>query len=165
MIGDRIEEYRLRKAYKVTELANIVGISHGSLSDIKNGKTEPRADTLEKFIRHTDICAHWLLTGEGPMVRADITSTVPSNDVASNEEGIVRVDDPEMEELVRDLVDILKSNDTVMKKAITENIKAFKESVSRKTKLERSEFETDFKIQGTSRVSRQPGEKHRAGGK
>lgn len=163
MIGDRIKDFLAQMGLKLDELAEIAGISQGALSDIKNNKRDPRGETIAKLVRNTDINAHWLLTGEGPMTRHDELGK--GTKVEAGRQMVQDRLDPEIQALVSDLIDILRSDDTVMKKAITENIKAFKESVGRKTKLERSEFETDFKIQGTSRVSRQPGEKHRAGGK
>jgi len=72
VIGQRLEEYRKTKGYKVQELAAMIGLSQGSLSDIKNGKTQPHADTIEKIVRNTDINAHWLATGEGTMLRAKL---------------------------------------------------------------------------------------------
>lgn len=71
-IGTRIKEYRLRKGYKVAQFASIIDISQGSLSDIENEKTKPSAETLSSIVRHTDINALWLLTGEGPMLRDEI---------------------------------------------------------------------------------------------
>ncbi len=67
MINKRFEEYRLIKGLKVKELADIIGISQGSLSDIKNEKTDPKAETIEKFALNTDVNPIWLLTGKGPM--------------------------------------------------------------------------------------------------
>lgn len=162
MIGKRIEEYLAVKRYKVKELAKIIGISQGSLSDIKNGNTEPRADTLEKIVRNTDISAHWLLTGEGPMTRHDEAQRI--SEAVHHVRGAQDLLEPEIQDLVNDLIDILRSDDMVMKTAITQNVKAFKESVSRKDKLERADIETDFKTAGSQRVSRQPGAKHRVGG-
>jgi len=71
MIGARLEEYRVKKGYKVEELALIIGIEQGTLSKIKLGKTQPHAKTIEKIIRNTDINAHWLATGEGEMLRSE----------------------------------------------------------------------------------------------
>jgi transcriptional regulator with XRE-family HTH domain len=65
MIGNRIRDYRDSKNVKIAVFAKQIGISQGSLSDIENGKTKPSADTLAKIVRHTDIDAAWLLTGEG----------------------------------------------------------------------------------------------------
>lgn len=164
MIGDRIREFLERKGLKLEQLAEIAGISQGALSDIKNNKRDPRGDTIAKLVRNTDINAHWLLTGEGPMIRTGGDSGILSNGIPVSLQAVY-IEDPKMRQLVLDLTKILKSDDTVMKIAITNNIEAFSESVDRKVKLDRSVSDNDFKTQGTSRVSRQPGKTHRAGGK
>jgi transcriptional regulator with XRE-family HTH domain len=69
-IGRRLKEYRKIKGIRtITSFSEIIGISQGSLSDIENEKTFPSADTLQKIIQNTDINAHWLLTGEGSLLR------------------------------------------------------------------------------------------------
>lgn len=65
MFGERIRIYRLSKGAKVGGFAELIGISQGTLSDIENGKTKPSADTISALVRHTDIDARWLVTGEG----------------------------------------------------------------------------------------------------
>lgn len=162
MIGDRIKDYLKKKGLKLDELAEIAGISQGALSDIKNNKRDPRGETIAKLVRNTDISAHWLLTGEGPMTRHGDSNTDTQADIG--EKPVEDLLEPEIQDLVNDLIDILRSDDMVMKTAITQNVKAFKESVSRKDKLERADIETDFKTAGSQRVSRQPGTKHRVGG-
>lgn len=161
MIGRRIEEYRLYKGYKVAELARIIGISQGSLSEIKNEHSEPRADTLEKIVRNTDLDAHWLLTGEGSMIRG-VVETIENDDTSLTKLRSVK---GSTQALVSDLIDILESDDVVMKTAITENIKAFKISVDRKAKLEKSDVESDFKTRESPGESKHRRDKHRVGGK
>lgn len=62
-----------------------------------------------------------------------------------------RILNADMAALVNDLIDILESDDTIIKTAITENLKAFKESVGRKKKLDKAPAETDFKTQEAKR--------------
>jgi transcriptional regulator with XRE-family HTH domain len=76
MIGTRIREYRKKKGLKLIELAKIIGISHGSLSDIETEKTDPSTETVLKFVRNTDINLAWLFTGDGPMVMVDYPNVV-----------------------------------------------------------------------------------------
>ncbi len=76
MVGQRIREYRKKKGLKLIELAKLIGISHGSLSDIENEKTDPKTETLLKLVRHTDINLAWLFTGQGPMVWIDYPNEV-----------------------------------------------------------------------------------------
>ena len=70
-IGHRLKEYRkIKGIHTITRFSEIAGISQGSLSDIENEKTLPSADTMQKIARNTDINPHWLLTGEGSIIRA-----------------------------------------------------------------------------------------------
>lgn len=74
-IGQRIREFRTRNKITMKQLADIIGISQGSLSDIENNKTSPSSKTLENIVRNTDISSQWLLTGEEPMDPTSILNT------------------------------------------------------------------------------------------
>jgi len=50
--------------WKGYELAQVINIFQGSLSDIENGKSYPSAPTIIKIMTKTDIDIHWLLLGE-----------------------------------------------------------------------------------------------------
>ena len=65
MIGERIRQFREGSGLKVAAFAKIIGIGQGTLSNIENGVSKPSADTLSAIVRHTNIDAVWLLTGEG----------------------------------------------------------------------------------------------------
>jgi transcriptional regulator with XRE-family HTH domain len=64
-IGQRIREVREQNSLKTAAFAKIIGISQGSLSDIENGKTNPRASTLQNLVSSMHVDPLWLLTGEG----------------------------------------------------------------------------------------------------
>lgn len=61
--GSRLRELRKKNNLSGTELANILEISQGSLSEIETGKTKPSFKTIENIIKKTDIDLFWLLTG------------------------------------------------------------------------------------------------------
>lgn len=63
-IGARLVRWRKSKGMKGYELAMVLDISQGSLSDIENGKSNPAASTIASFMENTDICVYWLLTGK-----------------------------------------------------------------------------------------------------
>jgi transcriptional regulator with XRE-family HTH domain len=67
MIGRKIREYRLAKGLKLKELAPLIGISQGSLSDIENEKTKRSADTVVTIVRMTGVNPWWLLADQGGM--------------------------------------------------------------------------------------------------
>ena len=64
MLGTRLKQYRKKKGWSLNNLANIIKVSQGSLSDIERGKTKPAADTLTALCKKTDIDIIWLLTGK-----------------------------------------------------------------------------------------------------
>lgn len=159
MIGERLKQYTDVKGINFSKLSKLTGIPQGALSEIRNGKRDPGAETLRKLVTNTDISAHWLLTGEGSMIRSIGTTEENGSSLAK-----LRSAKADVQVLVSDLIDILESNDVIIKTAITENIRAFKISVDRKAKLEESDVETDFKTRGSSRESKHLRDKQRAGG-
>ncbi len=69
MFGERIRKYRKIKNLTVKQLADIIGISQGSLSDIENNKTTPSSKTFDALFRNTDINPLWLFLGKEPIIR------------------------------------------------------------------------------------------------
>ena len=124
-IGKRLREYRNAVGIKnLTQLAKIIGISHGSLSDIENEKTSPHSETLQKIVRNTDINPRWLLIGKGPMVSersgeplklADFLPPIPPNSFSSKEAKAIKyiieflIKHPESADPIRDSIDIASS--------------------------------------------------------
>jgi transcriptional regulator with XRE-family HTH domain len=68
-LGDRLRKWRKTLPLRAYELAKIIHISQGSLSDIENNKSLPSADTLTKLFLKTDLNIIWLLTSKGPMIK------------------------------------------------------------------------------------------------
>ncbi|QPJ64628.1 MAG: helix-turn-helix transcriptional regulator [Candidatus Nitrohelix vancouverensis] len=66
-LGERIRQWRKSLPLKSYELAKLINISQGSLSDIENNKSLPSADTIAKLYKYTNINIIWLLTGQGAM--------------------------------------------------------------------------------------------------
>ena len=68
---------------KSYQLAKLIRISQGSLSDIENCKSLPSADTIAKLYQHTNLNIIWLLTGKAPIRK---TQHAPGEEPAVNEE-------------------------------------------------------------------------------
>lgn len=62
--GARIRKWRKSVPMKAFELAKLIKISQGSLSDIENGKSNPSALTIVGFIKYSNININWMLTGK-----------------------------------------------------------------------------------------------------
>lgn len=63
-IGPRIREWRKKIPLRAYQLAKLIKISQGSLSDIENGKSDPSANTIVNLLTITDIDWVWVLTGK-----------------------------------------------------------------------------------------------------
>jgi transcriptional regulator with XRE-family HTH domain len=127
MINERIKIYIETKGLKLNKLSDITGVPHGSLSDIKNGKREPGAKILEKLIRNTDINAHWLLTGEGPMIRPESASS-PNDQIAPDLRGGYN-GTPELLRMIESLKAVMTSKNEMMKAALKSSLIAFESTV------------------------------------
>lgn len=108
-LGDRLREWRKTLPLKSYELAKLIHISQGSLSDIENNKSLPSADTIAKLYQHTRLNIIWLLTGKGPMNRSQREI---ASGLGEGGEGIVLEDmegygsDPKLKDLIEKLIRI-----------------------------------------------------------
>jgi len=76
-LGGRLRLFREMNNHKLIPFAKLLGISHGSLSNIENNKTKPSADPLGALIHKTNINIYWLFTGEGnPFIDRSISKKV-----------------------------------------------------------------------------------------
>ena len=66
-LGTRLRQWRKTLPLKSYELAKLIKISQGSLSDIENNKSLPSADTIAKLYQYSDLNIIWLLLDKGPM--------------------------------------------------------------------------------------------------
>jgi len=109
-LGDRLREWRRSIPLKSYELARLISISQGSLSDIENKKSLPSADTIAKIYFNTNINIIWLLTGKGAMKKA-----APPHDGLDTpfacEEMEEYGQDPKLKELLEKLVRIYNHGD------------------------------------------------------
>ncbi|VAX27472.1 hypothetical protein MNBD_NITROSPINAE05-842 [hydrothermal vent metagenome] len=110
VLGNRLREWRRSIPLKSYELAKLISISQGSLSDIENNKSLPSADTIAKIYMNTSINIIWLLTGRGAMKKEDASD----NNLAASmvyEEAEEYGQDPKLKELMKMLVRIYNQGD------------------------------------------------------
>ena len=67
-VGGRLKYWRKVSRLRLVDVAALVRVSQGSLSDLENDKSLPSASTLTGLCQKTDMNLYWLLTGEGSMV-------------------------------------------------------------------------------------------------
>ena len=67
-VGGRLKYWRKVSRLRLVDVASLIHVSQGSLSDLENDKSLPSAATLTGLCQKTDMNLYWLLTGEGSMV-------------------------------------------------------------------------------------------------
>ena len=101
-LESRLRQWRKALPLKSFELAKLIRISQGSLSDIENNKSLPSADTIAKLYQHTDLNIIWLLTGRGPIKK---THHAPGGEEPCVNEAMETYgEDPTLNELIQRLV-------------------------------------------------------------
>lgn len=104
-LGDRLRQWRKTLPLKSFELAKLIYVSQGSLSDIENNKSLPSADTVTKLYKFTNLNIIWLLTGKGPMKKGR-TGAPGTDEMAVYEEATAYSQDPNLKELIERLMRI-----------------------------------------------------------
>ncbi len=105
-LGQRLRQWRKTIPLKAFELARLIKISQGSLSDIENEKSLPSADTITKLYQYSRINIIWLLTGKGAINRDE--SALAQADVGSLVEETMEGygEDQKLRELIEKLIRI-----------------------------------------------------------
>jgi transcriptional regulator with XRE-family HTH domain len=67
-VGGRLKYWRKVSTLRLVDVASLIRVSQGSLSDLENDKSLPSATTLTGLCQKSDMNICWLLTGEGSMV-------------------------------------------------------------------------------------------------
>ena len=70
-VGGRLKYWRKVSRLRLVDVASLIHVSQGSLSDLENDKSLPSAATLTGLCQKTDMNLYWLLTGEGSMVSTE----------------------------------------------------------------------------------------------
>ena len=69
--GDRLKAWRDTKQLKQPEMATLLGMSPSTYQKYETHVRAPGAEAIEGFVR-AGLNANWLLTGQGPMLLADL---------------------------------------------------------------------------------------------
>jgi DNA polymerase V len=69
-IGERLRKFREQSEIKILDFSRILGISHGFLSEVEQGKKQAGLDLIMSLKRNFPLLnQEWLLTGKGEMFR------------------------------------------------------------------------------------------------
>ena len=81
-VGSRLKYWRKVSRLRLVDVASLIHVSQGSLSDLENDKSLPSAATLTGLCQKTDMNLYWLLTGEGSMVSKEERYQAESQEVS-----------------------------------------------------------------------------------
>jgi len=107
-LGTRLREWRKTLPLKSFQLAKLIKISQGSLSDIENNKSLPSADTIAKLYLYSDLNIIWLLLGKGPMTRDRSAASDLDGDALVQEATEDYGDDRKLREVIEKAVRIYR---------------------------------------------------------
>ena len=82
-VGERLKYWRKVSRLRLVDVAALIQVSQGSLSDLENDKSLPSATTLTGLCQKTDMNLYWLLTGEGSLVSKEERFQAESSAVSS----------------------------------------------------------------------------------
>ena len=75
---DRFKDVRKAKELTLKQVADLLGISESSVSNIERGRNNPSGSTLTLFCEKLGVNRQWLETGEGEMFNPE--AEAPLND-------------------------------------------------------------------------------------
>lgn len=114
-VGGRLKYWRKVSRLRLVDVAAIIQVSQGSLSDLENDKSLPSATTLTGLCQKTDMNLYWLLTGEGSMVSKEERFQAESSAVS----GLMAwMQDKDFRKTVMKLLSIFEKGSTAQKAQI-----------------------------------------------
>ncbi|WP_084187067.1 helix-turn-helix domain-containing protein [Andreprevotia chitinilytica] len=76
-IGERLKVFREAKQLRQQDASSLFGVKPSSYQKYEMNISAPGAEAIERFVR-AGINANWLLTGEGPMLLAELQAETPT---------------------------------------------------------------------------------------
>lgn len=122
--------YREIKGLVSKEMANLMGVSQGSLSAYENNLGEPKKNAFANLIRNTDIDMEWLLTGSGKSPEKEA-----SKQKAHVKEDVSGYGTDDVGELLDKARQVLKSGNTMASDALSKNINYFHHAIEQERRL------------------------------
>ena len=114
-VGGRLKYWRKVSRLRLVDVATLIQVSQGSLSDLENDKSLPSATTLTGLCQKTDMNICWLLTGEGSMVSIEERFQAESSAVS----GLMAwMQDKDFRKTVMKLLNVFEKGSTAQKAQI-----------------------------------------------
>ncbi len=114
-VGGRLKYWRKVSRLRLVDVATLIQVSQGSLSDLENDKSLPSAVTLTGLCQKTDMNLYWLLTGEGTMASKEGRLQVESSAVSNL---MAWMQDKDFRKTVMKLLNVFEKGSTAQKAQI-----------------------------------------------
>lgn len=112
-VGARLRYWRKLSGLRLVDMAELINVSQGSLSDLENDKSLPSSGTLIGLCQKTELNICWLLTGQG---RVTVKPNAEEREVSVVQDFMNLSQDRDFRKMITKVINIFK-NGTVSQKA------------------------------------------------
>jgi len=79
--NDRVKSIRVLKSLTQDQFSALLGVKQKTVSNWESGRNEPNITTLHEISNKWAVNLHWLLTGEGEMLKGEGSSALSNEDL------------------------------------------------------------------------------------
>ena len=112
-VGARLRYWRKLSGLRLVDMAEMINVSQGSLSDLENNKSLPSSGTLIGLCKKTELNICWLLTGEG---RVTVSSQAEEKEISIVQDFMNLMQDRDFRKMITKVISIFE-NGTASQKA------------------------------------------------
>lgn len=111
-VGARLRYWRKLSRLRLVDMAELINVSQGSLSDLENDKSLPSSGTLIGLCQKTELNICWLLTGEG---RVTVKPNAEGKEVSVVQDFMDLSQDRDFRKTIAKVINIFKSGSVSQK--------------------------------------------------
>ena len=114
-VGARLRYCRKLSGLRLVDMAEMIDVSQGSLSDLENDKSLPSSGTLIGLCKKTELNICWLLTGDG---RVTMNSHAGEKEVSVVQDFMGLMQDRDFRKMITKVIHIFKKGTASQKAQI-----------------------------------------------
>ena len=115
-VGARLRYWRKLSGLRLVDMAEMINVSQGSLSDLENNKSLPSSGTLIGLCKKTELNICWLLTGEG---RVTVSSQAEEKEISIVQDFMNLMQDRDFRKMITKVISIFKRERLLRKPRFT----------------------------------------------
>ena len=114
-VGARLRYWRKVSGMRLVDIAEMINVSQGSLSDLENDKSLPSSGTLIGLCKKTELNICWLLTGKGLVT---MNSHAEEKEVSVVQDFMELMQDRDFRKMITKVINIFKKGTASQKAQI-----------------------------------------------